>query len=159
VTQIPGDAELPVSQNGRFSLPWRRWLEAINAGLNSVVSSTSAIATALGSPDGTVANIPPQSTSDLELRGRNGVNVDGRLGVTPTYVELRPIEDSEAGTFKLLTRDDYGRLAGTVDGTAADVPYDNTASGLAATDVQAAIDEVAGGASLPAVMARISLRC
>jgi hypothetical protein len=58
-------------------------------------------------------------------------------------VALDTLADSGAGTFKLLTRDTYGRLSGTKSGAASDVPYSNTTSGLAATDVQAAVDEVA----------------
>lgn len=45
--------------------------------------------------------------------------------------------------------------------TAADVTYDNTTSGLAATDVQAAIDEVvaeAGGGGFPPQLAWAGVR-
>lgn len=39
---------------------------------------------------------------------------------------------------------------------AADIPYDNSGSGLAATDVQAAIDEIAGGPSGNTFPGRVS---
>ncbi|MBT8284706.1 MAG: hypothetical protein HKO75_04920, partial [Flavobacteriaceae bacterium] len=42
---------------------------------------------------------------------------------------------------------DLSGLVGTDDQTAAEVNYDNTTSGLAATDVQAALDEVAAGST------------
>ena len=42
---------------------------------------------------------------------------------------------------------DLSGLVGTDDQTAVEVNYDNTASGLAATDVQAALDEVAAGST------------
>src|SRR3546814_7986128 len=58
------------------------------------------------------------------------------------YIALRPLGDSGTGTFKLITRDTTGRISGSEDGTAADVPYDNATSGLAATDVQTAVDEL-----------------
>jgi hypothetical protein len=57
-------------------------------------------------------------------------------------VALRPLADSGTGAFKLITRDAFGRISGSADGDAADVPYDNATSGLTATDTQAAIDEV-----------------
>lgn len=64
----------------------------------------------------------------------------GTLGV-----DLADLTDSATGSFRLITRDAKGRLSGTKTGTAADVPYVNTTSGLTATDVQGAIDEVANG--------------
>jgi hypothetical protein len=88
---------------------------AINASLRT-------IALALGSPDGSVDNIP-------DLNFSSG---------------LQELADSGQGValFK-ITRDDYGRVEGTEQATAADLPYDNATSGLAADDTQAAIDELA----------------
>lgn len=88
---------------------------AINAALRT-------IALALGSPDGSVDQIPDLNFSSA----------------------LQELADSGQGValFK-ITRDDYGRVEGTEQATAADLPYDNGTSGLAADDVQAAIDELA----------------
>lgn len=123
VTNIPGSQEQPVDrQTGQFSLPWRRWLEAINNAISAATGNITAIATKLGSPDGTVANIPAQSGDDLLIYGRNGVRVEGKLGVSPVYVELRPIEDDGTGELLAFTRDDYGRITGTRAVVAGDLP-------------------------------------
>lgn len=45
------------------------------------------------------------------------VNADG----TVTF-DLAPVTDSGTGTFKLITRDSFGRLSGTKAGTTSDVP-------------------------------------
>lgn len=45
------------------------------------------------------------------------VNADG----TVTF-DLSPVTDSGTGTFKLITRDSFGRLSGTKSGTTSDVP-------------------------------------
>ena len=47
-------------------------------------------------------------------------------------------------SIRLLEKEENGGGSGGVT-TAANVTYDNTISGLTATDVQAAIDEVAAG--------------
>jgi hypothetical protein len=72
------------------------------------------------------------------------LTVDGTTG--EITVALADLADAGGGSFKLLTRDAQGRLSGTSDGAAEDVPYDNGTSGLTATDVQGAIDELAAGA-------------
>lgn len=78
---------------------------------------------------------------------------DGQAG-NPT-VDLAELTDTGVGAALVkITRDDYGRVEGTEAATAADLPYDNATSGLTATDVQAAIDEVkaiADAADLSAV--------
>jgi len=99
---IPGSKERPIDGvTGQFSMPWRRWLEAVNTALNaggddvlSLTAAIAAIATALGSPDGTVANIPDQESLDVVIVGRNGVTVTGKAGVTPVVVELPPMATS-----------------------------------------------------------------
>lgn len=77
-----------------------------------------------------------EGTSD-QIDVINGNGVAGN-----PILNLSDLTDSGVGTFKLLTRDVKGRLEGTEDGEAVDVPYDNTTSGLTATDVQAALDEL-----------------
>lgn len=119
---------------------WFRYLQSLDGKANA--SDIRAIATALGSPDGTVANIPEQSADDVRILQGAGIAVT-RDDAGAYAIALRPLGDSGAGTFKLITRDSTGRISGSADGSAADVPYDNTASGLAATDAQAAIDELA----------------
>lgn len=119
---------------------WLRFLQSLDGKADA--SDIAAIATALGSPDGTVANIPDLSANTVRVLQGAGIAVtrgeDGEY-----YIALRPLGDSGAGTFKLITRDASGRISGSEDGSAADVPYDNTTSGLTATDAQAAVDELA----------------
>lgn len=118
---------------------WLRFLQSLDGKANA--SDIADIATALGSPDGTVANIPDLSASTVRILQGAGIAVTRGEG-GEYYIALRPLGDSGAGTFKLITRDTAGRISGSKDGTAADVPYDPTASGLTATDTQAAIDEL-----------------
>ena len=101
-TLIPSDSELPINgQTGRFAKSWRQWAvdvtRAINAGgsgSTELAAAVAAIATALGSPDGTVANIPDQESLDVVIVGRNGVTVTGKAGVSPVVVELPPMATS-----------------------------------------------------------------
>lgn len=77
-----------------------------------------------------------------ELTVSNG---DGKAG-NPTY-GLADLADTGLGTapIKLITRDSKGRLEGTQDATAANLPYvDTTLPPLGETDVQGAIEAVAG---------------
>lgn len=129
VTLIPKYQQPALDGSGLFTLPWRRWLEAVNTALNSagsdnlsLAAEVAAIATALGSPDGTVANIPDQSALNEVIYGRNGVTVTGKLGQTPVYVELEPLEDTGVGAALLkITRDSYGRVEGTQAATTSDL--------------------------------------
>lgn len=132
-----------INGGGPIDPVWLRWLAQLEQDAQSSASDIAAIATALGSPDGTVANIPAQgSSAAATIRGFGPIQVTGSLAEGNVSINGRPLNDIGEGTFKLLTRDSYGRLSGTADGSAADVPYDNTASGLGAGDVQAAVDEL-----------------
>ena len=151
MTSIPKDAELPVDgRTGRFSQPWRRWLETVNTAINAggsgavaLAADVAAIATALGSPDGTVANIPDQESLDVVIYGRNGVTVTGKAGMTPVYVELQPVEDDGTGALLAVTLDQYGRVIGskaaTITGTANRITVTNgtAAAGLPTLDIAA----------------------
>ncbi|WP_229732479.1 hypothetical protein [Muriicola marianensis] len=70
-------------------------------------------------------------TDDQNISGSSLVGTNLTIGI-------------ENGTSEVV---DLSSLVGTDDQTAAEVSYDNTASGLTATDVQAAIDEVAAGST------------
>ena len=84
-TLIPKHSERPLDATGLFSLPWRRWLEAVNNALNAasdgrlgLAADVSALATTLGSPDGTVANVPAQDwLAPFSIRAGDGVAVSG----------------------------------------------------------------------------------
>lgn len=151
MSELPVHRQQALDNAGLFTLPWRKWLESVNAAVNSngtdtssLSASISAIAMALGSPDGTVENIPDQDSLSVTITNGAGILVTGKAGQSPVVIALAPVDDEGGGTFKLLTRDDYGRISGSSDGNAADVPYDNATSGLTATDAQAAIDETVG---------------
>ncbi len=70
-----------------------------------------------------------QDLTGATLSGANVLQIDIENGGSTT-VDLSSLDDS-----------------GTDDQTAAEVTYDNTASGLTATEVQAALDEVAAGST------------
>lgn len=98
-----------------------RWMFSVTQALNSAAQDT------------------PEEVAQTKYMQGAGIAITGS---DIKVIGLRLLDDSGAGTFKLLARDEYGRLSGTQDGSAADVPYDNATSGLAATDVQAAVDEL-----------------
>jgi hypothetical protein len=83
-------------------------------------------------------------TVDLSaLVGTDDQNIESLAVDTGTNILTVGIEDGTSQTVDLSHLDD----AGTDDQTAAEVTYDNTISGLAATDVKAALDEVAAGST------------
>jgi hypothetical protein len=81
-TLIPGDAELPIGQNGRFSLPWRRWAEAITRAVNAGNTGTTALAAQVAAVAASVAAIP----APVAIRGTNGVYVEGSLTHGPVTI-------------------------------------------------------------------------
>ncbi|MGW9685650.1 hypothetical protein [Flagellimonas sp. 2504JD1-5] len=85
--------------------------------------------------EGALAELAAGSTDDQNIESL-GVDVG-------TNILTVGIEDGTSQTVDLSHLDD----AGTDDQTAAEVTYDNTTSGLTATDTQAAIDEVAAGST------------
>ncbi|WP_420321912.1 beta strand repeat-containing protein [Flagellimonas sp.] len=85
--------------------------------------------------EGALAELAAGSTDDQNIES---LGVD--LG---TNILTVGIENGTSQTVDLSHLDD----AGTDDQTAAEVTYDNTTSGLTATDTQAAIDEVAAGST------------
>lgn len=148
---LPVQTQAVADERGLLTPTWRRWLAELERRVSSsqngsLASDIAAIATALGSPDGTVANIPEQANADALIVGLDGILTEGRLSNGRVAVRLADLEDTGvgAGLYK-ITRDDKGRVEGTEAATAADLPYDNTTSGLTATDAQAAIDELAAG--------------
>jgi hypothetical protein len=105
-----------------------------------------------------------QAFADGLLAGTGiDLSVDGATG--EVTVNLANLADAGGGSFKLITRDAQGRISGSSDGAAEDIPYDNATSGLTATDLQGAVDELAAGAggggawtvvSKPATTTRVS---
>ncbi|MDG1573174.1 hypothetical protein OZ410_12660, partial [Robiginitalea sp. M366] len=81
--------------------------------------------------EGALAELAAGSTDDQNISGSALVGTDLTIGI-------------ENGTSETI---DLSSLVGTDDQTAAEVTYSNATSGLTATDVQAAIDEVAAGST------------
>lgn len=92
------------------------------------------------------------NAGELTVDDGDGVSGNPTLGLA----DVTPVA---GGTFLLTEFDVKGRRIEEQAGTAADVPYDNTASGLVADDVQEAIDELAAmpssGGILPVVTGEI----
>ena len=83
-------------------------------------------------------------TVDLSaLVGTDDQNIESLAVDAGTNILTVGIEDGTSQTVDLSHLDD----AGTDDQTAAEVTYDNTISGLTATNVKAALDEVAAGST------------
>jgi len=160
----------PFNAGGPVDPVWLEWLRTLEQGDASsnaeLATQISAIATALGSPDGTAANIPPQTDEIARLLQGDGISItgDGSTG-SPYIVSLvgsALVVFNTAAQFtaddKILPKGIFGKETDTGflkigDGVtrwtalgyydAAAIPYDPTTSGLSATDVQAAVDELA----------------
>ena len=91
----------------KLDTEWYRFLravqDAVNTGKADVVdadAAIAAIATALGSPDGTIANIPEQQDIDLSaitIVGTNIVSVTGALSTGLVEIGGTPLEDDGVG--------------------------------------------------------------
>jgi len=128
---LPNAAQAAVDDNGHFHPSWRNWLAALERTVSQTrgdgtdaAASIAAIATALGSPDGTVAHIPDQNW----LSAFDIVSPDGTLRVTGSpasgsvQIALRALSDSGVGAALVkLTRDAFGRIAGTQSATTSDL--------------------------------------
>lgn len=87
MTQLPTHQQAAVDGSGLLTPPWRRYFEALARQLASsgnsatdVAAQISAIARALGSPDGTVDHIPtPFDPASVRFLGADGVSVVGSL--------------------------------------------------------------------------------
>jgi hypothetical protein len=135
VVTLPNVGQAAVDQNGHFTASWRNWLAALDRTLGAAGTSNTglaaaiaAIATALGSPDGTVANIPDQTADDFVI-----VSPDGTIGVTGTPASgsvrliLQQLADTGVGAALVkITRDAYGRVEGTHSATTDDLTEGST---------------------------------
>ena len=149
---IPNQNERIVDAQGRMSLAWRRFLAQIG---QAAPSTPAPEPVALG----TVIGLDPiQVTGDLSTVLRiaytgdphgSGIVVSDTAPEDPT--DGQGWVDSTDGTFYIWYDDGtsaqwvtFGSAGG--GGDAASITYDPTTSGLIATDVQAAIDELAASA-------------
>lgn len=122
---IPNVAQAAVDQNGHFTVPWRKFLAALDRAssqsgtdTSGLASDIAALATALGSPDGTVANIPEAAGLIVCNNGTILVTPDG----SQTVIGLKAFGDSGVGAALVkITRDLYGRVQGTQAATTSDL--------------------------------------
>lgn len=117
--------------------------------------------------DGTITLAPPVNNASVLLHVVNGANVAAAVATSGwTLVDGDPFTDvagdeflafvvKSGSTSHLMVRDLSGPAASGGSSTAAGTTYDNSASGLAATDVKAALDELDArtGATLVAIIA------
>lgn len=122
-----------IAEPGGLPTPdFRRWQLAITSAVN-----TPTVAPPIEPVTG---DFLPLSTY---VKGTDRIEYYGSLATGGVSLGLGKLADTATGTFQLIdARDPYGCITGVADGTAADVPYDNATSGLAADNVQAAIDEL-----------------
>lgn len=78
--------------------------------------------------------------------GYNSFDTEFKRAMSSTKETLKALINKLGGTVKDEQITDFPSLVGGIEiaGDAADISYDNTTSGLTATDVQSAIDEVYG---------------
>jgi hypothetical protein len=82
---LPNVAQAAVDDRGHFVASWRNWLASIERAVSQTTGNSTdataaiaAIATALGSPDGSVENIPDQNwLAPFVIRGTGGISVSG----------------------------------------------------------------------------------
>ncbi len=144
---------------------------AVNAGNLEITDNGGTLAVplaSLGTDDQTAAEVTYDNTAsgltaidvqaaidELDAAAGNVAlvdNLDGTYTFTdaagnPTIISdtsISTMVDNGDGTY---TYTDESGATQTIDTNASSNPYDNTASGLVATDVQAALDEVAAGST------------
>lgn len=119
---LPSPQAPVVDSNGKITPIWFRWLSELrgsadaSAPQSDVDAAIAAIATALGSPDGTVASIPPQSEADIRLLQGAGIAITGDAA-NGYAIAIRPLADSGTGALLGIIRDSFGRVSGTTDAT------------------------------------------
>jgi hypothetical protein len=80
VSSLPNHREAITQDGSLASVTFRRWLEGLSNSASATESDIAAIASALGSPDGDVATIPPQDSSvSFVINGGGSVEVGGTL--------------------------------------------------------------------------------
>jgi hypothetical protein len=135
VVTLPNAAQAAVDDRGHFTASWRNWLAQIERTLSAAGGNTddlaaaiSTIATALGSPDGTVANIPEQASLDFAiLSPDNTIAITGTPQSGSVLLGLRALADSGVGAALVkITRDAYGRVDGTHSATTDDLTEGST---------------------------------
>jgi len=103
------------------------WADASTLGTSTVYTTTNA----------NVSSAPGATTSD---------KISSAIGATPVEADAAIVSGAPGDTYQglyLFQSGNWVYAAGYADPTAIQVPYSNTVSGLVASTVQAAIDELA----------------
>lgn len=142
---LPTVAEA-INAGGPVSVAWRNWLESVNRALNDGSLSVAAL-------QALVADLQAQvgALDAGNVRQGEGIALYGSLQDTLT-IALRALDDSGTGALLAITRDDFGRVAGTkpatITGTAGRVTVTNgdAVAGNPTIDLATVAD--AGGGTL-----------
>jgi hypothetical protein len=127
---LPKSTQAAVDGSDNFTAPWRNFFAELErrvaqttGNTSDVTAAISTIATALGSPDGSVENIPDQATLDFAiLSPDNTIAITGTPQSGSVLLGLRTLADSGVGAALVkITRDGYGRIAGTQSATTSDL--------------------------------------
>jgi hypothetical protein len=143
---LPNVAQAAVDDRGHFTASWRNWLAQLERTLSangtdgtSLAADIAAIATALGSPDGTVGNIPDQSTDAFVIVSPDGtIRVTGSPSAGTVTLTLNATTDNVPEGASLYYTDERAQdavaaliAAGTHTGIT--FTYNDTANSLSAT--------------------------
>lgn len=142
------------------------WLSDVNGAFAAIDAYAGSNDAALAIVDGKADTAIGDASSAVTTAG-NAATTAGNAAATATNANTIAGNaltvangiNSKVGVLTDLTTTDKSTVVNAINEVngkdAADIPYDNTGSGLTATDVQAAIDEVAqgggGGSTLPVV--------
>lgn len=131
---VPPRQDAPIAgSDGKATRSFYSWIQALTrevatatTGATTADRSTTdiaAIATALGSEDGSVAGIPDQSASVGQVQAVEGeTTTDGLLSNGYVQVGLADVADTGVGAALVkITRDGKGRVEGTEAATTADL--------------------------------------
>lgn len=130
---VVGDKIDPVWWRFLLSIATQQGGSATAAQLDAAIT---AVATALGSTDGTLAGIPASTylSATTYLNGGTGIDVFGALATGGVNLSLATVADTGAGALLAITRDAYGRTEGSRAAVPADIPtYLHTQSAASAT--------------------------
>lgn len=122
-------------------------MSKIDAGVANVKAQADATDLAVSSHTSAIANLTQASSDQATAITALRTDVDGNTGSINTINSLigngepTTTDKTLIGAINEL-KDDIDAIAPSGDVEADDVTYDNTSSGLTATNVQAAIDEV-----------------
>lgn len=128
-TLIPNDAQAIAGPGGTVTTPWRQFLDALargqaagESGDAALAADIRAIALALGSPDGSVENIPPQTHDPGLIIGQGSIKTAGTLANGKVWIQLEGDTSDPGATYYYGTNADgtkgWHAVADTVEAEA-----------------------------------------